>query len=208
MESFSRLIWQGKLPFNKKYLSWLFFYIFPLLSLSSLMVEGVHGAIEMGEWSLYLFLAILLISPIKTLLPKLGLMRLLYVLRKEFGVLCFWLAMFHGGTLLYVNGLLYFANFSSIISVQNGFFWGFLAFVGIFLLGITSNNYSLRLLKKWWKVLHWIVYPTFIFIILHVILFKPAEEMFLMGMFVLYLILKLAAISKQEILRILAAKKG
>lgn len=44
---------------------------------------------------------------------------------------------------------------------------GFISFILLFLLAITSNNFSIRLLKQRWKKLHKLVYLIAILVIIH-----------------------------------------
>lgn len=46
---------------------------------------------------------------------------------------------------------------------------GFLAWVFLFVLAITSNDYSVRRLGRRWKILHRLVYPALLLAIVHVI---------------------------------------
>ncbi|MEM7184139.1 MAG: adenylate/guanylate cyclase domain-containing protein [Spirochaetota bacterium] len=48
--------------------------------------------------------------------------------------------------------------------------WGFLALCILSLLAITSNQYSLNKLGKYWKTLHILIYPAYFFAVLHVML--------------------------------------
>jgi len=46
--------------------------------------------------------------------------------------------------------------------------WGSLAGSIIFLLGITSNTFSVKLLKRNWKRLHMLVFLALVFVALHI----------------------------------------
>lgn len=48
--------------------------------------------------------------------------------------------------------------------------WGMLAFIGLFILFSTSNDFSVKKLGSWWKRLHKLLYVLFWFIFLHVAL--------------------------------------
>lgn len=188
----------GKLPFNRKYISWLSFYILPVLMLAYGLIEGWDGYAELGEKGWLVLLIVMFMSPIRVLFSKVGLLRLACSFRKEASVLCFWMLLYHSLGLMYLKDLFVWSNFVEILDVNSAIFWGLISFVGIFLLGITSNNYSMVLLKKWWRRLHLLAYPTFIAGGLHIALLKPEKRLQLIIVLTVYLLLKAIVVVKKR----------
>lgn len=129
-----------------------------------------------GSLAQDLLLVILLVSP----LSKLFRMKLLYQLmslRRELGIWFAYAALVH--SLGYLLDPDWFATFiapyvSQPLSILPRYIFGILALTFTLPLLITSNNVSLRLLKGNWKKVHWLVYPLFAFMLLHIFLPRRA----------------------------------
>ena len=93
--------------------------------------------------------------------------------RKQLGIICGLAGFIHATIyLLSINSLgNYFQN-EVFWSLNNFLGWGSLALVFMFLPLITSNNFSRRFLRGNWKKIQQLVYPTFIFVGLHIYLLK------------------------------------
>ncbi len=147
----------------KKYLEWTAYVIVPfvLAVLSSVVVERelytFYGTLaEIG------LIFILLLKPISQISGWISL-RQLVGLRRPMGVTVFWLALFHGAMLIYERNLLW----SDMMGLDNYLFYGVVALLGMIILGITSNNFSLRTLKKNWKRVQYLAYPVLFLTLLH-----------------------------------------
>lgn len=99
--------------------------------------------------------------------------------RKELGILM--------GMLGLVHGLQYFAFGNILYNLMDGTYWasilsipflfvGMIALVISTLLLITSNIYSMKKMKKYWKMLHRLVYPLILLVVLHIILIQWAKS--------------------------------
>ena len=132
---------------------------------------------ETGEWALEL-LWILLFIPIFAKVFNQSLAKKFIPWRKELGILM--------GMLGLVHGLQYFAFGGIITNLFDSNFWiagfqmpffvaGFIAVIISTALLVTSNLYSQIKMKKYWKILHRLVYPLLILVILHVAFIKSAK---------------------------------
>jgi DMSO/TMAO reductase YedYZ heme-binding membrane subunit len=125
-----------------------------------------------GNFAQNLLLVILLVSP----LSKLFRMKLLYQLmslRRELGIWFAYMAIVH--SLSYILNPEWFGTFIALflsqpLSMMPRYLFGVLALILTLPLLITSNTLSLTILKGNWKKLHWLVYPLFAFMLLHIFL--------------------------------------
>ena len=72
VEIIKNLILNGKLPFNRKYIGWLAYYILPVVALLSIIFGEPGAVVEIGESGWQLLLVILFISPVKDIFPQFG----------------------------------------------------------------------------------------------------------------------------------------
>lgn len=127
---------------------------------------------EFGELGWQFLIAIMLIRPLSNILPGIGILRSLVPFRKEVGIACAWLIILHS------YGI--FANMGKNILTEifnpeywrpgHPLMWGILGFLAVILLLITSNNYSIKRLRKNWKRVQMLVYPLFFFTAVHIAL--------------------------------------
>lgn len=140
----------------------LAYYVFPLVFLAlSLANVDLDFFYFLGDVSIYLLFFTLLLKPF-SIFFRARIWKQLLGYRRELGILIFWMVLFHGVTLWFRAG---FAS-SEFFSTPH-LLYGLIAGFGIFVLGITSNKISTRTLKKHWKPVHAIAYPTLIFAVLH-----------------------------------------
>lgn len=139
-----------------------FMYILPVGALLfSLLLPIKNVFLEFGSLAEQLLILILFVKPLAVILQSSWLMKVVGF-RRELGILCFWFFLFHAAGFIYLYGLTSFEDF-----LEPYLFWGAVAAFGMILLGITSNNFSLKLLKKNWKRLQCIAYPVLFFTLLH-----------------------------------------
>lgn len=126
---------------------------------------------DFGEMAANLLIAILFLSPAAAI-TRMPLLRIAMGFRRELGILMGYLAMVHG------LGYLIDPSFSDlaiapylpgdILSIESFAIFGAAALVLTFPLLLTSNALALRALGGvQWKRLHRIVYPMFVFVVLH-----------------------------------------
>ena len=123
---------------------------------------------SLGEWAYNFLLLILIIGPLARVLgiELLGAIRLF---RRELGILMGMLALMHYATFLIKN-----FDYLDVLS-KDPPLWlpiGFWAFILTFLLLITSNNWAVKKLGRWWKRIHRLVYVILILVVVHVVLIK------------------------------------
>ncbi len=150
---------------------------------------------ELGHIGLYLFIFVLYISPLRIILPEFKILAKLLVYRRQFGIATFYVLAFHGiGLIISLN---IFSQLPTILkNFTNTLTWGIIALIILFFPYITSNNISIKLLKKNWKQIQKLVYLAFVATIIHTFLI---EEYLSAILFIVYIILKILAAKKMQI---------
>ena len=111
--------------------------------------------IQSGDWSVGLLILTLAVTPIRKVLPKAKISSWLMKHRRAFGVASFGYAALH--TFVYLERKWGFGYIQE--EAQNlDLLTGWIAFVIFVILAITSNNSSVRALRKNWQHLHRTVY--------------------------------------------------
>ncbi|MEA3399222.1 MAG: ferric reductase-like transmembrane domain-containing protein, partial [Patescibacteria group bacterium] len=122
--------------------------------------------VNMGHWSFLIFTFIVFIKPLSKLFKKVKFFKKSLTYRKELGILIFWLGIFHS-IFLFFNLKMNLLPLNNLTSLTLHISWGILAFILIFFLGITSNNFSLKKLKKDWKKVQYLTYFAYAFVCIH-----------------------------------------
>lgn len=157
---------------NRKYVS-MFLYFLSIASFLFLTDTSKHAIHESWEKALHLLWFILFL-PILAKVFNFSLAKKLMLFRKEIGILMWVLA--------FVHSLQYFISDNAYQFWELGFwvfnwtpthlaYW-FVALIISIALTITSNNFSIKGMWKYWKYLHRTVYALLIFTLLHVIFIK------------------------------------
>ena len=160
-------------------------FIFVLLILPSLFwltkyLQGNFGVNpidklmdEIGRFSLKLIILTLLISS----LSKFRSLGSLQNLRRMIGLFVFYYVSLHFLTYIFLD---HYFNFNFIIKdiAKRPFItFGFISFLFLVPLAITSTNYMVKLLSfKIWKRLHYIIYPVAILASFHFLFLKKADK--------------------------------
>ena len=143
--------------------------------------ELIHAS---GEWSTWLLILALAVTPLRRLLPGRRWTAWLAARRRYFGVASFAYASLHVGVYLLRQ-----ADASKILeqAMEAGLLTGWLAFALFVPLALTSNDASVRRLGSAWKRLHRIVYPATALTFAHWILvaFDPTSAFVYLGLTVL-----------------------
>lgn len=146
--------------------NWRFiFYPLGLLPAAWLLWQGIEGQLGadpvntfergLGLWTFRFLILCLLIAPLHA---KTGINFLRY--RRLFGLLTFFYACFH---LLAYAGLDAGFNISILLKdITHRIFiiLGVISFLLLLPLALTSNRFSMRVLKRFWKRLHLFVFPA------------------------------------------------
>ena len=144
----------------KKIVSKIMYYVLPLVLLVwSLFYPSEELFIIFGIVAEVLLVWLLFVKPLAVIFKSKFLFKVVNF-RRQLGVTTFWFFFFHAVGLY----MLYEMTFSFVI---NSLLWGFVAGVGLLVLFITSNNYSMNLLKKNWKHLHRLAYLVLFGVLLH-----------------------------------------
>ncbi len=132
---------------------------------------------EMGELSWKLLLILLAIRPLGDIFPDFKILKKLLPLRKEVGILCGTLAIAHSIGFFFQAGISLPAGFllSEIWDYKNTYFWGMIGFIIAIVLTLTSNIFSIKLLKTYWKKLHKLTYVFLLTVALHIIFIKAGK---------------------------------
>ena len=120
-------------------------------------------SIETGEWTLRFLLLTLAITPFRQIFRMVEIARI----RRMIGLFAFFYASIHFlSWMAFILGFRWLAIAEELVE-RPYITVGFLAYVILFLLGVTSTNSMVRRLGKNWKRLHKFVYAASILAIVH-----------------------------------------
>ena len=117
-----------------------------------------------GEWAARLIILALMLTPLAMLLPRVPLVSWLLRRRRAFGVAAFCYALLHLA--------LYLAEMETVRNVLAelwlpGIWTGWAALLLMLPLALTSNDASVRALRRGWKKLHRLAYPAAVLTLVH-----------------------------------------
>ena len=117
-----------------------------------------------GAWAARLIVFALMLTPLSILLPRARAIGWLVRRRRAFGVAAFCYALLHLA--------LYAAEMESVRNVLAelplpGIWTGWAALLLMLPLALTSNDASMRALKRGWKKLHRLAYPAALLVLIH-----------------------------------------
>ena len=122
-------------------------------------------SIETGEWALRFLLLTLAITPFRQIFRMVEIAKL----RRMIGLFAFFYASIHFlSWMAFILGFRWLAIAEELVE-RPYITVGFLAYVILFLLGVTSTNSMVRRLGKNWKRLHNFVYAASILAIVHLL---------------------------------------
>ena len=172
------LIKMSKLNFSTK---WIYFLAtLPAVTLFYRAFSGGLGVDpvkklehELGLLTIQLLILTLLISPIRDLF-KVSLIKY----RRSLGVMTFFYAFSHFSVWMLFDIQLLWDELIADIFRRPYISFGFLSFVGIIPLAITSNNISIKKMGvKLWRQIHVLIYPVSILAALHFVMVKKVWEL-------------------------------
>lgn len=174
-----------KLPLKKIFSIGAYWVIPTVFASASFFFPGGDLYSALGLVAMYLLAFLLFLKPVAILSRRRELLYLLQF-RRQFGVAVFWLALFHGAGYL----LLYDLWGTPLLSdLSSHHFYGLVGLFGLIILALTSNDFSVKFLKKHWKQIHWLVYPVFVLVLLHAGLAHGSLVLF-SGVTIVYGVLK------------------
>jgi len=179
---------------NTKQFVWLILYIPLLAQTYRYQLELVFYG-EYLHWtglqSTRLILLALAITPLRLFFPTADWIKWLLSKRRAIGVASFVYALLHLVAYLFHKG-----DLQSIVreGLTIGLLTGWVAFVILLLLAVTSNDYSMRLLQRRWKTLHKAVYLGAVLTLAHWVLtaFSPTTAYVYLGVAALLMVLRLS----------------
>ena len=123
-----------------------------------------HAIGDSGDWAAWLLLLTLAVTPFRLAFSKQPAIRWLTKHRRDLGVASFAYAFGHTAIYLWNK-----ADLSTVIAefAQVQYLTGWIAFALFVPLAITSNDASMRRLKRSWKTLHRLVYPAAVLTFVH-----------------------------------------
>lgn len=139
-----------------------------LIAIPSIMVINPE-IISMGTLEILFHLSVLtaflvmIIRPLADLFPKIIWIRPLVILRKGFGIFSASIIVAFILPKIGTNGLEYFTRYfyTSYWTLSDGALLAHLGDVTAIILLITSNKFSKRILKRWWKIIQKLSYVYF-----------------------------------------------
>lgn len=163
------LILKGKVP-GLKYIK-LILSLIPLLAIIVIFDPDTEKEFANFGWNI--LFATILIRPVSTILPRLGIICRMMLVRKQLGIIAGTFILFHGIGFFLKNNMPISTLFTSQSWDFKSFFaWGLLGAIMIIPPLLTSNNFLQNLLGKWWKPIQQISYLLFIFGGIHIYLYK------------------------------------
>lgn len=123
-----------------------------------------HAIRDSGDWAAWLLLVALAVTPLRLMLGSRPLSRWLLLRRRDIGVASFTYAAGHTAVYLAEK-----ESLATILKQAGGaeLLTGWVALALFAPLAATSNDASVRLLKRAWKRLHRLVYPAAVLVFAH-----------------------------------------
>ncbi len=175
-------------------------FLLSLLPLAAMIWGAFHGNLganpvealshESGSWALRFLLVTLAITPLRRLTGW----RRLGLLRRMLGLFSFFYACLHFLVWLWLDQEFAWGSMLADIAMRPYVTVGFLSFLILTILALTSNMFSMRRLGLRWKGLHRLVYAAALLAILHFIWLVKVDLMqplIYLGIFVLLMLLRL-----------------
>jgi sulfoxide reductase heme-binding subunit YedZ len=123
---------------------------------------------QSGEWAIRLLIATLAVTPVRLLMKQAGLSphwpMWLFQRRRDLGVAAFLYAAFHLGAYVLRQSNLHVVLFDM---TYREFLMGWIAFLTMLVLAVTSNDRSVHAFGRWWKPLQRLAYVSIAAAALH-----------------------------------------
>ncbi len=189
----------------RKVLQIFSYYVVPIVSFL-ILYAGIFSrkfvydfSVVIGDVAIILFALIVFVKPFSVFFPKVKVLRKIVFLRRELGLLVFWLAFWHSIYLLIDLDVFNYSGLIVASDVTAQLFWGLLGFVTMFILGITSNKLSMIKLKKNWKPVQLLTYPCFVFVCVHTSMAKGGPLGYVVaGVYVLFKIAEYVVVRQRK----------
>lgn len=165
-EILENVLLKGKIYIPRKWILWSAYYVLPVVLLLGYFTPFREEMQEsLGSGAQILLLVILFVKPASVFLPKLGILRTIIGYRRQLGISTFYLAFFH--FLYYAQPGNIAQTFIDVFTGTEPLRYGAWALTLMAILYITSNNISMKWLKKWWKRIQRLAYVALPLVLLH-----------------------------------------
>ena len=122
-----------------------------------------HAIGDTGDWAAWLLMLTLAVTPIRLAARRSAVAKTLVRYRRDLGVASFVYAAGHTLAYLWKKGA-----GEALAELSTDYIWAGWAALALFVpLAVTSNDASMRWLKRGWKRLHRLVYPATLLVFLH-----------------------------------------
>lgn len=191
------ILFKGNIFVSLKVLNLLSYYMIPflLISVFTIFLLGSDKylfnefLVFIGELGFNLLLFIMFVKPLSAIFYQFKILGRLVSLRRQFGIVIFFLVFFHGLGLMIHLDYLRLDSIIGLFDFSNYIFYGLIGLLLMFFLFITSNNFSVRLLKRNWKSLQRLAYVALLFSVIHVMMLKGEIGGYML--LIVYFILKI-----------------
>lgn len=177
----------------------LLVFLISLLPLAAMLWAVFHDSLgpnpiealshETGDWTLRFLLITLAITPLRRLTGW----RRPVLLRRMLGLFSFFYACLHVLVWLWLDREFAWGSMLADIAKRPYITVGFLSFLILCALALTSNTISMRRLGKGWQTLHRLVYAAALLAVLHYIWLVKADllqPLIYLGIFVVLMLLR------------------
>lgn len=178
---FKNFIFKGNFYVPLKYINFISYYFIPVILLLVFLIINFYFTASMlreysnsvAEIGFKLLLFIMFVKPLSIIFPQFKIFSRFVALRRQLGILIFYMVLLHAMGLMIFYDYLSFDSIAELFDFSNFIFYGILGLILMFLLFITSNNFSVRNLGfKDWKWLQRLGYLALVLSVIHVAMFE------------------------------------
>jgi CDP-4-dehydro-6-deoxyglucose reductase len=167
--SLKNLITNGYIPYLNVLKNSI--YLIAILSIGYLILNPSNFR-DMAAIGWNVMFAVMLIRPLSNIVPDFGILKTFVSTRRQFGILSAVLLLNHGIGFFLSQKISILSIFTNpmFLDYKQIFFWGILGLICASPALITSNNLSMKILKRNWKRIQKLAYLFFIFGAIHIYL--------------------------------------
>lgn len=198
MNLIQNIIFKGKIPYLKQIK-----FLITLATLGAVSIFFIPKEYkEFGEFGWALLIFVIFIRPIADLLPRLGILKTLTLLRKEIGVMSGVFILAHGFGYLLKTGMPLHSFFTDPFfwDLTTLYGWGTVGLFTAIILLLTSNKTAIKTLKKYWKPIQRLSYLFFLSGAIHIILIDPNEAIGTILLVIAFFVLNILSAKKITLL--------
>lgn len=160
-----------------KYIKYIRYIILSLSLLSLYLFIEPKFFKEFGSIAFKLLIIVLFIRPIRDIYPNIKIFNYILIFRRQLGIITWVFAIMHWiGYFLDNNYWLDMLFSLDIWNFSKNVSWWLLAILTALPLILTSNNFSLKKLWKYWKKLHRLSYLMLFLVLIHIWIINNGER--------------------------------